>query len=215
MNDSTLPPSARTVRTATTAPSSSKRRTRPRQKVGVRPGFGLHNWHQLLRSANDLAQRRGRPIGPISKAEIAKHNSVHDGWISLHGKVYNITPYLHYHPGGVDILEKCLGRDATALFEKYHRWVNIQGLIGPLLIGVLEEEKKADSDEIRIIPPALAQQTRSSRPAAPSGGDDEFAMPAPRPPKGAASSSLLPSTADAEENGADDDLNPWEEKSGA
>lgn len=57
--------------------------------------------------------------------EVREHNSEYDGWTVLHGKVYNIAPYLHYHPGGVAILKQILGRDGTALFEKYHRWVNI------------------------------------------------------------------------------------------
>jgi len=44
--------------------------------------------------------------------------------------VYNLTPYLHYHPGGTDILVKTAGRDATAFFQKYHPWVNLEGLVG-------------------------------------------------------------------------------------
>jgi len=40
---------------------------------------------------------------------MAVHNKVHDGWMALHGKVYNIGPYLRSHPGGVGIMEKFLG----------------------------------------------------------------------------------------------------------
>jgi hypothetical protein len=42
--------------------------------------------------------------------------------------VYNLTPYLQYHPGGADILVKASGRDATRLFNKYHPWVNLEGI---------------------------------------------------------------------------------------
>ena len=38
-------------------------------------------------------------------------------------QVYNITPYIKYHPGGVQYIMKGAGRDATALFNKYHAWV--------------------------------------------------------------------------------------------
>ncbi len=51
------------------------------------------------------------------------------------GNVYNITPFLHYHPGGVQILLQCAGRDCTVLFNKYHAWVNATGMIGNLYIG--------------------------------------------------------------------------------
>ena len=99
-----------------------------RSKVRLKKGFGLRDWVRLLGSAKDLAYRRGKPIRQsISAEEISAHCTEYDAWTSLQGKVYNITPYLHYHPGGVDILRPCFGRDGSALFDKYHRWVNIEG----------------------------------------------------------------------------------------
>lgn len=50
-------------------------------------------------------------------------------------QVYNVTPYLDYHPGGADILLKTAGKDCTALFNKYHAWVNIDGLAGVRIQG--------------------------------------------------------------------------------
>jgi len=138
LNDSTLPPSRRVQLTYPSKKESSnsstsntittKKNPRSRRKTeGVRRGFGLHDWNRLLKSSNDLAQRKGQSYRSITPSEIRKHNDEYDAWISLHGKVYNITPYLHYHPGGIRIMKPCLGGDATALFEKYHRWVNLQG----------------------------------------------------------------------------------------
>ncbi len=51
------------------------------------------------------------------------------------GNVYNMTPFLHYHPGGVEILLQSTGHDCTALFNKYHAWVNATAMIGHLCIG--------------------------------------------------------------------------------
>ena len=42
----------------------------------------------------------------------------------IHGKAYDLTPYLDKHPGGRYILESVRGLDATALFESYHRSTN-------------------------------------------------------------------------------------------
>mmetsp|Transcript_15256 Transcript_15256/g.34082 ORF Transcript_15256/g.34082 Transcript_15256/m.34082 type:complete len:220 (+) Transcript_15256:242-901(+) len=215
MNDSTLPPtnSASGKKAAHPAGGGPRRgpvvaRNTARNKVALRRGFGLHDWSLLCRSAKDLAQRNGAPLRQIKPEEIARHGSVHDAWISLHGKVYNITPYLHYHPGGVDIFKPCLGRDASALFDKYHRWVNINGLVGTLLLGYLDASKsqKADGDNAAAAafasPPAIAKPRAPGKDIPPSINDG-FAMPAPRPPKGAAVPSLLGSK--NEESGEDEE----------
>lgn len=42
-----------------------------------------------------------------------------DVWI-IHGKRYDLRPYLDKHPGGIPALEMARGRDCTELFESYH-----------------------------------------------------------------------------------------------
>jgi cytochrome-b5 reductase len=54
-------------------------------------------------------------------------------------QVYNITPYLRYHPGGADILMKAAGKDGTSLFNKYHPWVNAAALLEKCLVGLLHK----------------------------------------------------------------------------
>ena len=99
-----------------------------------------------------------RPARPraISSAELASHCTKYDCWTALHGKVYNITQYMDYHPGGGSILMKGAGKDCTALFNKYHAWVNIDGLLTKCLVGVLaddsappieEEDEKEDEED--------------------------------------------------------------------
>ena len=70
-----------------------------------------------------------------------------DAWTVLGGKVYNITPYLPYHPGGELELMKAAGRDGTKLFGEIHPWVNWEGMLESCLIGVAigEEESKTQS----------------------------------------------------------------------
>lgn len=75
----------------------------------------------------------------ISPEEVKQHSSVDDAWLVLHGKVYNITPYLRFHPGGADILLKAAGRDATSLFNKYHPWVNAHALLERCCLGTLQQ----------------------------------------------------------------------------
>jgi len=67
-------------------------------------------------------------------------------------QVYNITPYLHYHPGGADILMKAAGKDGTSLFNKYHPWVNAHALLEKCLIGLLhkpDEEQPAEQSSLK------------------------------------------------------------------
>lgn len=71
-------------------------------------------------------------------AEVKQHNTAEDAWMVLGGRVYNITPYLNFHPGGADILVKAAGRDGSALFKRYHPWVNAHGLVGACYLGPLE-----------------------------------------------------------------------------
>jgi cytochrome b involved in lipid metabolism len=79
-----------------------------------------------------------RMRGFVPMSEVRKHATEEDGWTVVHGVVYNISPYLRFHPGGAKILRLSLGKDATALFKKYHAWVNVQALLARCVVGLLE-----------------------------------------------------------------------------
>jgi len=67
----------------------------------------------------------------------------------LRGVVYNIGPYIVYHPGGKEIFSKLelLGADGTEAYDKYHSWVSIEGLIGTLAIGTVASAATDDDPE--------------------------------------------------------------------
>lgn len=54
----------------------------------------------------------------ITPKELAEHNKEADVWLAIRGKVFNVTRYLPFHPGGPQELMKGAGRDATELFEQ-------------------------------------------------------------------------------------------------
>ena len=102
----------------------------------------MMDWVRLKQSAKDLAQLKGASLRTdITLSEVSAHTSPHEGWVVLRGVVYNVSPYLPYHPGGKRIVEKLVGRDITEEFDKYHRWVNIEGLIGVCKVGYLKQER--------------------------------------------------------------------------
>lgn len=152
MNDSTMPP-----------PRYADVNKTVKAAVNPRHRFGLHDWKKLLAASTDLAQRKGQPIRrDMTLEEVRLHNKNHDGWIVLRGRVYNIGPYLPYHPGGVSIFKNLLGKDATTMFDKYHRWVNIDGLIGPLLLGFLATPPKA-ANPFSVVPPNESHLSNAPR----------------------------------------------------
>ena len=71
--------------------------------------------------------------------EVAKHNAPPSIWSVYNGDVYDITMYVDVHPGGKKILEKVYGKDMTAMFNKFHGYVNINAMIGPLKIGTVKK----------------------------------------------------------------------------
>ena len=73
--------------------------------------------------------------------EVAQHNALPSVWSVYNGTVYDITMYINVHPGGKKILEKVFGKDMTALFNKFHGYVNIDAIIGPLKIGTISKDK--------------------------------------------------------------------------
>lgn len=67
--------------------------------------------------------------------------------MAIRGRVYNITHYLPYHPGGAEELMRGAGIDATQLFDKVHPWVNYDSLLAKCLVGPLRNDVP-DAEEI-------------------------------------------------------------------
>ena len=99
-------------------------------KKGVRPGFSLMDWNRKRIDS--------KMIGTVSLDELRRHASVKDAWTVYEGQVYDITPYLDYHPGGVEVLSGTFGGDCTQAFKKTHRWVNGHALLGKCRVGAVE-----------------------------------------------------------------------------
>ncbi|XP_069829636.1 cytochrome b5 reductase 4 [Dendropsophus ebraccatus] len=105
-----------------------------RNKTPLKPGRSLMDWIKLKSSSKDLTGLRGRLI-EVTEEELAKHNKKTDCWTCIRGLVYNITPYMEYHPGGEEELMKAAGIDGTQLFDQVHRWVNYESMLKECLVG--------------------------------------------------------------------------------
>jgi delta8-fatty-acid desaturase len=59
-------------------------------------------------------------VPSISSEELSRHNKQQDLWICIQGKVYNVTDWLHRHPGGELPLMSLAGQDVTDAFLAFH-----------------------------------------------------------------------------------------------
>ncbi|KAJ3669439.1 hypothetical protein LUZ60_011389 [Juncus effusus] len=111
-----------------------------RKKVPFEKGYSQMDWLKLTQTHPDLAGLKGRSNRRlITMDEIKQHKNTEGAiWTVLKGRVYNMSPYLKFHPGGDDMLMKAAGKDCTSLFNKYHAWVNAEFLMEKCLVGFLD-----------------------------------------------------------------------------
>ncbi|KAF8453132.1 cytochrome b5-like heme/steroid binding domain-containing protein, partial [Terfezia claveryi] len=114
------------------------------RKVILEPGHSPLDWARLCRTApSELL--RGLDVAPgllrVTPSMLEKYGRPRKPrkmvWMALEGKVYNITAYIPFHPGGEGELLRAAGKDGTSLFMKTHSWVNVEGMLGGCLIGIL------------------------------------------------------------------------------
>lgn len=125
---------------STLAPSA-----RPRKKVILQPGHSPLDWAHLTQTSSGQ-ELSGVPYPQrITSSQLAFHTGRKGkpAWSSYKGKVYNIGPYLPFHPGGEGELMKAAGRDGAKLFEEVHPWVNWDNMMGACLVGFLVPDAEA------------------------------------------------------------------------
>ncbi|KAI9715233.1 MAG: hypothetical protein M1812_006043 [Candelaria pacifica] len=139
-------PTAATTSSLSLPPSITQKPTKPRQKVILTPGHSPLDWARLQKSGTDLRGVSTPRLIPVPPSLLRKQNGRKgkDAWSVWQGKVYNITPYLPFHPGGENELMKAAGRDGNKLFMEVHPWVNWENMLGQCLIGVLVDETVVD-----------------------------------------------------------------------
>ena len=78
----------------------------------------------------------------VSMREVAKHNTLDDLWVVLHGKVYDLTAFIREHPGGIGPILNCAGKEGTEEFNTIHS--------APLLRSLPASAYIADIDKSTI-----------------------------------------------------------------
>lgn len=73
-----------------------------------------------------------------SLEDVKKHNKKTDAWLIIKNKVYNVTKWIPYHPGG-DIIMSGVGKDATDLFVNRGHSNNAKKILKKYYIGDLKK----------------------------------------------------------------------------
>ena len=104
---------------ATSATATGLTANPERKKISLAKGYSLMDWIRFTKTAanEDLTGTSSSQPKSITYQELAKHNKRDDCWLAVYGKVYNVTAYMKFHPGGVDELMKGAGMNATQLFN--------------------------------------------------------------------------------------------------
>ncbi|KAK4124262.1 hypothetical protein N657DRAFT_644474 [Parathielavia appendiculata] len=127
-------------------PTHTSKPTKPSRAVVLTPGHSPLDWARL--STNPTTDLRGLPPGTpylrVTPSMLRKMTGRRgkDAWTVLGGRVYNITPYLAFHPGGEPELLRGAGRDGTKLFGEVHPWVNYEGMLAACLVGIYVPEEE-------------------------------------------------------------------------
>lgn len=100
----------------------------------------------------------------ISMEDVSRHDSLETGiWVVINGEVYDLTEFVHSHPGGSKIILKNAGKDVTDLFTPVHPRNAIQdnldasafvGYVDPATV-VVEQRPREESAEERARREAL------------------------------------------------------------
>ncbi|KAH0427783.1 hypothetical protein CcaCcLH18_09489 [Colletotrichum camelliae] len=93
--------------------------------------------------------------------EVAAHREANDCWMVIHGQVYDVTKYLHDHPGGAEVLIEAGGVDATEAFDNAGHSEDASEIMAEFRVGKLKGANKRNAPKaVRVAPKAA--------PAAPS-----------------------------------------------
>ncbi|KAL3958459.1 hypothetical protein ACCO45_006621 [Purpureocillium lilacinum] len=131
-------------------PTHSSKPQKPSRKIILDPGHSPLDWARISGPNADL---RGldsstpylRVTPSMLKRQTGRKGK--DAWMAINGKVYNVTPYAKFHPGGVPELMRGAGRDGTKLFGEIHPWVNYETMLSACLVGLLVEEPEPGKEE--------------------------------------------------------------------
>ncbi|KAG9782511.1 hypothetical protein ABEF93_005033 [Exophiala dermatitidis] len=120
------------------------------RKVVLEPGHSPLDWAALTSNPNSRLRGKDAPenLMRVTPARLKMQNGRkgRDAWTVYNGRVYNITPYVPFHPGGAGEIMRGAGKDSVKLFMEVHPWVNWDGMLSECLVGILVGDEEETDD---------------------------------------------------------------------
>lgn len=93
----------------------------------------------LKRFANDYLSLQQTPskLRQYTLKEVAMHCTSESCWMIVFDKVYDLTEFNDFHPGGLEIMLEYAGTDATNAFNEKPHTIDAALLLERYLIGEL------------------------------------------------------------------------------
>lgn len=118
----------------------------------------VHNWLIMPQSNPSSGKLRSVTMDELAKHKVSSGSPNKDMWMAVNGFVYDVTRFTQFHPGGVLLMQKYSGMDATVVYAKNHTNVPPDDVIGNYKIGPLVPNPTDD-----VAPPAAASSSSSSK----------------------------------------------------
>ena len=126
---------------------------RPSDLGFLDPGESPHNWVLLFASSPRPAVLPSESLSSqsmyISSALLQQHNGRNgkDAWGVWQGKVFDLTPFMKFHPGGENQLMRAAGSvdEGERLFNKVHPWVDRDRILGESMVGILVDGSETNA----------------------------------------------------------------------
>lgn len=95
----------------------------------------------LKRLANDYLTLNGQTkpvkLRQYTLKEVALHCTADSCWMIVSDKVYDLTDFNEFHPGGMEIMLEYAGSDATNAFNEKPHTIDAAEMLEKYLIGEL------------------------------------------------------------------------------
>jgi delta8-fatty-acid desaturase len=79
--------------------------------------------------------KKNKPLKKYTMKEVAEKNTREELWVSIDGRVYDVTKFVDRHPGGPLVIEDLAGKDCTDAFMNYHQARIYKTMLPAYLIG--------------------------------------------------------------------------------
>ena len=91
----------------------------------------------LERLSRQLSLTKVPKLRLFSLKEVAQHCTADSCWMVIKDKVYDLTDFIHDHPGGYEIMLEYGGTDATNAFNEKPHTIEASLMLEKYLIGEL------------------------------------------------------------------------------